>query len=88
MPSNENNYKQVVHVDINKQSQRRKHADKLEKFHRITSNRKSILLKNEMNIIYYEEILGCLTYVPNSNKSVIATCKTTITRMEINICLN
>ena len=26
------------------------------------------------------------TYVPNSNKSVIATCRKTITRIAINIC--
>jgi len=74
----------MVQVDRNKQSQRRKHADRLEKFHRITSNRKSILSKRTKKIT--NENLSSVTYVPNSNKSVIATCRKTITRIAMNIC--
>ena len=37
----------MVHVEKNKQNQSRKQAERLEKFHRMTSNRKSILFQDE-----------------------------------------
>ena len=72
-----------MHVEKNKQNQRRKQAERLEKFHRITSNRKSILGKRKSP---NGEIISSITYVPNSNRSVIATWRKTITRMAIKIC--
>lgn len=68
---------------MKRHSQSRKQADRFEKFHRITSNRKSTLLTSRK--IPSGKCSGEWTYAPCSNRSVMATWRTRITRIAIKI---
>jgi hypothetical protein len=85
MPKNEKNYTQwYKSIETNKakvESMRIDWKNSIES-HRIESQ----FYRKKINENSKPKNLPSLTYVPNSNKSVIATCRKTITRIAINIC--